>query len=233
VTDKACRRDKDITFKSVVSRVFASLLSTRHKQQHDNGSCIAEHTHTHSLQSTHSLTHSVTMSDNTQQLQLAVLGFSDQPSLVGNIVDGNGPPAISQHWFVYRDGQFHPAAPTMGQFHPAAPTIGPNLDSPADSDSHPNRQPNIRFVTVALLSGPISAYYTNELDTYIDIIEMGPFVTKMVEMVPDKVAEMVFSKVAEMVSSKVAKIGSGAFANNTISINVPMNVNPPQLLASS
>ena len=165
------------------------------------------------------------MSDNTQQLQLAVLGFSDQPSLVGNIVDGNGPPAISQHWFVYRDGQFHPAAPTMGQFHPAAPTIGPNLDSPADSDSHPNRQPNIRFVTVALLSGPVSAHYTEELDTYIDIIEMGPFVTKMVEMVPDKVAEMVFSK--------VAKIGSGAFANNTISINVPINVNPPQLLASS
>jgi hypothetical protein len=108
--------------------------------------------------------------------------------------------------------------------------MGPNLDSPSDSDSDsdsdPNRQPNIRFVTVALLSGPFSAHYTEELDTYIDIIEMGQFVTKMVEMVPDKVAEIVLSKAAEFVSD--------AFANNTISINATFTVpNPQQFLASS
>jgi hypothetical protein len=225
----------------------------------DNGSCIAEQTHT-AFKALDSLTHSVTMSDNTMsgdtpEIQLAVLGFSDQPGPgpIGNL--GGGPSPISQHWFVYRDGQFQPAAPTMGQpaaptmGQPAAPTMGqpaaltmgqPHptmghiLDSPSDfdSDPDPNRQPNIRFVTIALLSGPLSASYTNELDTQIDIIEMGPFVTEMVEMIPEvaemvfsKVAKMVFSKVAEMVSSKVAKMVFG----NTISINV----NSPQLLASS
>ncbi|KAH8742713.1 hypothetical protein F5883DRAFT_595368 [Diaporthe sp. PMI_573] len=200
-----------------------------------------------------------TMSGDTEEIQLAVLGFSDQPGPgpIGNL--GGGPSPISQHWFVYRDGQFQPAAPSMGQpaapsmgqpaaptmGQPAAPTmgrpaaltigqphptIGHILDSPSDfdSDPDPNRQPNIRFVTIALLSGPLSANYTEKLDTQIDIIEMGPFVTKIVEMLPD-MANMVFSKVAKMVSSKVAEIGSGAFANNTISINV----NSPQLLAAS
>ncbi|KAH8765974.1 hypothetical protein F5883DRAFT_644921 [Diaporthe sp. PMI_573] len=146
------------------------------------------------------------MSDNTPQLpQLAVLGFSDQPGPVGNLGVGNlggsnnGPSAIHQRWFVFRDGQFHPTAPTAGT----------NLDSDSDSDSDPNRQPNICFITVALLSGPAIAHHTEQLDACINISDMDQFASKVAEIAPGKVAEIVFSKVAEIASGALVNDATG------------------------
>jgi hypothetical protein len=153
------------------------------------------------------------MSDNTPQLQLAVLGFSDQPGPVSDLGVGdlgggnNGPPAIHQRWFVFRDGQFHPAAPTAG--------TNLDSDSDSDSDSNPNRQPNIRFVTVALLSGPIIAHHTEQLNAYINISDMDQFASK--------VAEIVSGKLAEIVSSKVIEIVSGALVNDATGVGVGTN----------
>lgn len=115
------------------------------------------------------------MSDNTRQLQLAVLGFSDQPAVVGEVVGGNGPSAIHQRWFVLRDGQFHPAGPTDSDFD-------------SDSDFDPNRQPNIRFITVALHSGPVVAHHTEQLDACINSSDMDQFASKVAEDIATSVS---------------------------------------------
>ncbi|KAI3390586.1 hypothetical protein diail_9117, partial [Diaporthe ilicicola] len=141
------------------------------------------------------------MPDNMGQLQLAVLGFSDQPGLVGDVghscgrgvLGGNGPSAIHQRWFALCDGQFHPAGPTLG----------PNRDSDSNSDSDPNGQPNIRLITVALLSGPVIAHHTEQLDACINSSDM------------------------DQVAGKVAEVLSGAIVNTAASVSAGSNATHP------
>lgn len=148
------------------------------------------------------------MSDNMRQLQLAVLGFSDQPGLVGNIVGGNGPSAIHQCWFVLRDGQFHPAGPTLGL----------NLDFDSHSDSDSNRQPNICLVTVTLLSGRVIAHHTELLDTCINSSDM--------DEVANNVAEALAGAVVNNLVNNAAGVSVGTNATHP-------GQQPQQLLASS
>ncbi|KAG8160826.1 hypothetical protein KVR01_009090 [Diaporthe batatas] len=115
------------------------------------------------------------MSDYNTGTQLVVLGFADQPGLVGKVVVNavgprgcvgdvvgggsgrHGVSAVHQHRFVLRDGQFHPA-------------LGPNLAS-----NH-HQPKNIRFVTLALHSGPVITHHTVELNAAASTRDLDQFI---------------------------------------------------------
>lgn len=156
---------------SAIGTLFSGLFalvspSPVYLTSNDVGLCIAKQIYSAFKTLFRALVYSVSMSDNIRQLQLAVLGFSDQPAVVGDVVGGNGPSAIHQRWFVLRDGQFHSAGPT-------------GSDSDSDSDFDPNRQPNICFITVALYSGPVMAHHTEQLDACIDSSDMDQVASKV------------------------------------------------------
>lgn len=161
-------------------------LSDRHLQiipsdtSNDDGCSSTKNTHTHKPL-IRARTRSANMSDNTIQLQMGVLGFSEHPGLVRHLIDdklvddlvsggGNGPSAVHQRWFVFRDGQFRPARP-----------VTPGLNRQSNSDPGASRQRNIRFITVLMIAGPDVGQFTDDLDACINSGEMDQFASRVAE----------------------------------------------------
>lgn len=125
------------------------------------------------------------MSDNERQphspVQLGVLGFANKPGEAALVGDGSS--VVCQRWFSLAAGQIHPDCPattTACNLWPATNSASGSA-SGSNLDSDPDRQTNIRFVTLALRAGSRFAYHTEQLDAPISNGDMDQLSIKIVD----------------------------------------------------